>query len=196
MKLLIDSSTNFLYLAVISPSKNAFEIREGHFDHSETLVDKLRNFLETNNIKVADINEVYVGRGPGSYTGVRIAGTVAKVFAYATNINFYSFSSLDLILACALKSGYILARIVAKKDHSYYKLINFTSKIETVINDTFSSDEELSEKINNFPSYFEITPELAFSLVNSETASMLLDNFETSSEDVITYVPNYLRSVL
>jgi tRNA threonylcarbamoyladenosine biosynthesis protein TsaB len=85
MKLLIDSSTNYLYLSLVNNEEIKSFVRSGKNDHSETLVDFLNKFLNENNITIDDIDEVYVGRGPGSYTGLRIAGTVGKVLAHIKN---------------------------------------------------------------------------------------------------------------
>ena len=81
----MDSSTNYLYLALYSDKEISSFLRNGKNDHSETLVDVLDKFLKENNVTVDDITEIFVGRGPGSYTGVRISGTVAKVLALIKN---------------------------------------------------------------------------------------------------------------
>jgi tRNA A37 threonylcarbamoyladenosine modification protein TsaB len=65
MKLLIDSSTNYLYLAIINNEQVNSFVRFGKNDHSETLVDYLNKFLQQHQISVQDIKEVYVGRGEG-----------------------------------------------------------------------------------------------------------------------------------
>ena len=96
MKLFMDSSTNYLYLALYSDKEVSSFLRNGKNDHSETLVDVLDKFLKENNVTVDDITEIFVGRGPGSYTGVRISGTVAKVLALIKNKKLFSFSTLDL----------------------------------------------------------------------------------------------------
>ena len=93
MKLLIDSSTNYLYLSLVNNNEIKYFVRSGKNDHSETLVDFLNKFLNENSITIDDITEVYVGRGPGSYTGLRIAGTVGKVLAHIKNKKFFSFFS-------------------------------------------------------------------------------------------------------
>ena len=108
MKLFMDSSTNYLYLALYSDREINSFLRNGKNDHSETLVDVLDKFLKENNVTVDDINEIFVGRGPGSYTGVRISGTVAKVLALIKNKKLYSFSTLDLLLASKLEQGDIV----------------------------------------------------------------------------------------
>jgi tRNA threonylcarbamoyl adenosine modification protein YeaZ len=119
----MDSSTNYLYLALYSDKEISSFLRNGKNDHSETLVDVLDKFLKENNVTVDDITEIFVGRGPGSYTGVRISGTVAKVLALIKNKKLYSFSTLDLLLASKInEDGLYMPRIVAKKNHSYFKL--------------------------------------------------------------------------
>ena len=96
MKLLIDSSTNYSFLALYDNQVIDTMVRQGKNDHSETLIDCLEKLLEKNNVDTKDINEILVGRGPGSYTGVRISGTIAKVLALVRNCKLYSFSTVDL----------------------------------------------------------------------------------------------------
>ena len=47
MKLLIDSSTNYLYLSIVNNNEIKSFVRSGKNDHSETLVDFLNNFLKS-----------------------------------------------------------------------------------------------------------------------------------------------------
>lgn len=189
MKLYIDSSTSYLYLAI--PSINASFTRSGKNDHSETLVDYLDKFLKENNVKIEDIEEVIVGRGPGSYTGLRIAGTVGKVLCFTKNLTFKSFSSLDLLLASAInENGKYLARIVAKKNHSYIKVVEVNDdEINVIQDDSFVEDTEL-EKYTDYK-MIEPSDELF-------STSLLAQNIEnknlTKEESKYDYVPNYLRS--
>ena len=82
MKLFIDSSTNYLYLSLYEHNQEIDSlVRDGKNKHSETIIDYLKAFLLKNNLCVDDLDSVFVGRGPGSYTGVRISGTIAKVLA-------------------------------------------------------------------------------------------------------------------
>ena len=145
MKLYIDSSTSYLYLAI--PCLNVSFTRSGRNDHSETLVDFLNQFLKEHNVNINDIKEVVIGRGPGSYTGLRIAGTVGKVLAYTKKLTFKSFSSLDLLLASKLEQdGNYIARIIAKKNHSYIKVVKVQEgKIDVVLDDSFVEDTELEK---------------------------------------------------
>lgn len=191
MKLFMDSSTNYLYLALYDNKELSSFIRNGKNDHSETLVDVLDKFLKENNITVDDITEIFVGRGPGSYTGVRISGTVAKVLALIKNKKLYSFSTLDLLLASKInEDGLYMPRIVAKKNHSYFKLV----KIENN-NITFDKDDSflIDDELVPFAKYqnIEATDEVLLTKCLTET---LIKHNLYKEEDIYNYVPNYLRS--
>ena len=191
MKLFMDSSTNYLYLALYSDKEISSFLRNGKNDHSETLVDVLDKFLKENNITVDDISEIFVGRGPGSYTGVRISGTVAKVLALIKNKKLYSFSTLDLLLASKInEDGLYMPRIVAKKNHSYFKL----AKIE---NNNISFDKEdsflIDDELLPFENYEKIEATDEVLLTSCLTEALIKYNLY-KEEDIYNYVPNYLRS--
>lgn len=189
MKLYIDSSTAHLYLALVE--KNAYFTRSGKNDHSETLVDYLESFLKENNVTVDDISEVVVGRGPGSYTGLRIAGTVGKVLSFTKNIGFKSFSSLDLLLASVLDTdGLYISRIIAKKNHSYIKVVKVENGvINTILDDSFVEDSALEE----YKDYIMIEPSVELFSTSLLAKTLDLHNL-TKEESKYDYVPNYLRS--
>ena len=63
---------------------------------SETLFPALIALMEEAHWKADDIDEVVITDGPGSYTGVRIAMTVAKVLCTRKHIPLYCISTLQL----------------------------------------------------------------------------------------------------
>lgn len=191
MKLFLDSSTNYLYLALYQDKEVASFVRNGKNDHSETLIDALDIFLKNNNLTVDDIDSIYVGRGPGSYTGVRISGTIAKVLALIKNKPLYSFSTLDLLIASKINNdGKYIARIIAKKNHSYYKVAEITNQnIFFKTNDLFKIDDEIVEFSEN--ELIEVSDDL---FNQKGLTEVIIDKKLFSKEDVFTYVPNYLRA--
>lgn len=62
---------------------------------SELLVAEIDKLMTKNNVSRQDIGEVIACKGPGSYTGVRIALTVAKVTAFALQVPLFLVSSLE-----------------------------------------------------------------------------------------------------
>ena len=190
MKLLIDSSTNYLYLAINNNEQVNSFVRFGKNDHSETLVDYLNKFLQQYQISVQDIKEVYVGRGPGSYTGLRIAGTVGKVLSHINNKKLYSFSSLDLILATKLETkGSYISRIDAKKNHSYYKIVNIeNNEVNIIVEETFGENTIFE----NYQDYqiLEMTEEFF-----EEIPALNIIKYNLYQEEsTLDYTPNYIRS--
>lgn len=187
MKLFIDTSSRYLYLDIVSTNTHIEFIRLGKNDHSEMLVSSIEQFLKENGYTPADIEEVYIGRGPGSYTGQRISGTFGKVFSFIRNVPLYSFSSLDYILTPYFeKDGIYLAQIDAKKNHSYLKVIKVKNgKIETVLDETFSEN-----------TIFEKYPDAKIISPNEEEKdpSELLKRNLYQKESDLDYTPNYFRS--
>lgn len=191
MKLFMDSSTNYLYLALYENYEIATYVRNGKNDHSETLVDVLNKFLNENNISVDQIDEIFVGRGPGSYTGVRISGTVAKVLALVKSKKLFSFSTLDLLLVSKVnEDGIYMPRIMAKKNHSYFKLAKVNKgNINIEKEDSFLIDDELVP----FENYQRIeADDETFNTKGLTNTIIKLNLYQ--EEDIFTYVPNYLRS--
>jgi tRNA threonylcarbamoyladenosine biosynthesis protein TsaB len=65
-------------------------------NHSDFTMPLVKEILDSNNIKVNDLNEILVVNGPGSFTGVRIGVTIAKTLAYTLNIPIKTITSLEM----------------------------------------------------------------------------------------------------
>lgn len=95
--LCMDTSHKFLTLVLIEDHKIIASINEECFkQQSEMIFIKLNELVQQAKIKVSDIDQVCVTKGPGSYTGVRIAMTVAKVMATVKHLPLYTLDSLQL----------------------------------------------------------------------------------------------------
>ena len=86
VSLLLDTSNTNLSIGLAKDHKVIDEVTyEAWQKQSEFLVNELDILLKKNNLTRNDIEKVIAAKGPGSYTGVRIALTVAKVSAFALN---------------------------------------------------------------------------------------------------------------
>lgn len=63
---------------------------------SEAIFPELIKLMDEAKWVSEDINEIVISDGPGSYTGVRIAMSIAKVFCTTMNIPLYTISTLQL----------------------------------------------------------------------------------------------------
>ena len=97
--LLLDSADKYLGIGI---ALNNEIIDKVYFEawqrQSELMVPELEKIIKKNNIDPKSINEIIVTVGPGSYTGVRIALTIAKIYAYSLNIKCYAISSLNILM--------------------------------------------------------------------------------------------------
>ena len=80
ISVLLDSSDKFLAVGLARDGKLIASIQyEAWQRQSERLIVELEKILKTNQVSRKDIASVICGIGPGSYTGVRISLTIAKV---------------------------------------------------------------------------------------------------------------------
>ncbi|HPF08199.1 MAG: tRNA (adenosine(37)-N6)-threonylcarbamoyltransferase complex dimerization subunit type 1 TsaB [Candidatus Cloacimonetes bacterium] len=124
MKVAIDSSQSSGSVAIHDGLhllySSYFDIR---ITHSETLMPELDRALQMCGAKPADITEVYVCSGPGSFTGLRIGIATAKGIAYGLNVPVISYNSLEMAaLSCYSRSSRILSVIDAKMQEVYAAL--------------------------------------------------------------------------
>lgn len=76
------------------------ETIESNNRHSVITIPTIKNVLDKKEIDIKNINEIIVVPGPGSFTGVRIAVTIAKTMAYCLNIPIKTIDSLMLMAIC------------------------------------------------------------------------------------------------
>ncbi len=62
--------------------------------HASLLVPAIDEALESGSVDTEELAGVVVGEGPGSFTGVRVAGATAKGMAHALRIPLWAVSSL------------------------------------------------------------------------------------------------------
>ena len=116
--LIIDSATKVLYHALVKDDKVVKEIyTKGQNDHAKNIVFLIEKMLKEENITVDNLDKIVCGIGPGSYTGVRMAVTVAKMLSSFKNIPLYEISTLKLISSG--ESGKVLAMIDARRGNAF-----------------------------------------------------------------------------
>lgn len=81
----------------------------------------LRAMLEDAGLSPADLEQLVVDVGPGSFTGVRVGVTVAKTLAWALGLDVVAVSSLDLLAACAPAERNVLAVRDAGRGTVYHR---------------------------------------------------------------------------
>ena len=182
LNLILDTSTKYLYIGLVQDDVILAEkVFEGSKNHAGNSVYQIDLLLKEQNLKISDLSNVYCGFGPGSYTGVRISVTIAKMLASFTDINLYGVSSLFLA-----GSGYdnknVAVMFDARRGNSFSACFG-----ENIIPDKLRSNEEFLNSVNAFDDVI-IVNESNFKV---NPLKVIENAFKV--EDVEAFVPNYLR---
>ena len=70
-------------------------------DHAKKVARFVDELLRETGVQPSDIDAIAVGKGPGSYTGLRIGVSFAKGMCYALNIPLIAIGSLDALAEVA-----------------------------------------------------------------------------------------------
>ena len=157
---------------------------------SEYMIVELNKLLEKHNIQKEDITDVMVAKGPGSYTGVRIAITIAKTIAVALNAKLYAVSSLRVE-----KNGDVpsICLINARSNRSY---VGVYQGQEILLNDCIMKNDEVMKYIADHPDYSVCgdTKYLNVEGIESNTMKEMLD-LKDSLESInpLSLKPVYMK---
>lgn len=104
--LMLDTSSDALTIALAqkNPEDEALVLLEEQTQilsnqHGVTLLPTIQQVIANHQWKANDITDIWVGRGPGSYTGLRIGLTLAKMWAQVHPVTVKTMSSLALMAA-------------------------------------------------------------------------------------------------
>lgn len=112
--LALDTSTPRAVLAIVREDGARFGLTgDPAARHGRSLIPDIRDLLSQAGLESRRIGAIAVGLGPGSFTGLRIGITAAKVLAYATGCPLYALDSLELRALGALEGA---ARVVVLTD--------------------------------------------------------------------------------
>lgn len=146
--LLLDSSNTSLSVGIESNGLllgyTSYESWQSQSEHMIPEIDKL---LKKFNLSRKDISAVITSIGPGSYTGVRIALTIAKVIGLCLNVPIYPVSSLRVLKDNEKPS---ICLINARSNRSYFGVYEGN---KVIINDCIKTNEEVLDYIKEHPSY-------------------------------------------
>lgn len=95
--LCMDTSHVYLALALIKDDQVIASVQESCWKkQSEEIFPRLQEMMDKTSLKTEDIDQIAITEGPGSYTGVRIAMTIAKVFCAMRSLPLYTLGTLAL----------------------------------------------------------------------------------------------------
>lgn len=170
--ILIDSSNTNLSLGI---SKDHVVVQQVSYEawqqQSELLVAELDKLMKKAKITRQDISYVVVSKGPGSYTGVRIALSVAKVMAFALKVPLYLASSLEMMKS---DKGATICLVNARSKRSY---IGVYEGEKEILKDQIMDNVDVLKYMKEHPSY----------LVSGDLAYLSLDGLKINVIDNLNH---------
>ena len=121
MKILsMDTSSDVLSVAVFDGARKlAVYESNGPVRHSEILAVSLRKILQKAKLDIKQIDCVAVGIGPGSFAGLRVGVTTAKMLSYGLKTKLVGVSSLEARARSREDEGTFAVIVDAKKAQVY-----------------------------------------------------------------------------
>jgi tRNA threonylcarbamoyladenosine biosynthesis protein TsaB len=192
LSVLIDCSNVNLAIGLAKDHKIiAKKEYEAWQEQSELLVAELDKMFKSAKVDRKEVNEVVVSKGPGSYTGVRIALSVAKVLSFALNVPLYLASSLEM-----MKDGGkpTICLVNARSKRSYVGVYEGDKEI---VKDTIWENTEVLAYIKDHPSY-TVSGDLAYLSLEGKTVDVIenlnhADVEKNLSKEPLAAKPVYLK---
>ena len=191
ISLLLDSSNVDLCVGIIGEGIQDFTIYEAWQTQSEYMIQEIDKLLTKHSLTKDDIKDIIVTIGPGSYTGVRISLTIAKVASLALAIPLYTVSSLHVLKKDNEPS---ICLMNARSGRSYIGV--YKGKV-CILKDQVMKNEDVLNYINEHPDYI-VCGDTKYLNIEGYKANVLLEMYNlkdslTKYDDALGVKPVYLK---
>ncbi len=154
--LYIDTSSNYLITGIVENDKLLVSTNKKLDQNlSRDAVPELAKMFDKVNLEPKDIDKIIVVDGPGSFTGIRIGVTIAKVFAYALKKNITTISSLEAMKESVNDASYFVPVIDARRGYVYAAIYNKNDR--EILNSGYIKLSVLKDKLKMLEDYLIIT---------------------------------------
>ncbi len=121
-----------------------------NYKQSESLHTFVEWAMEGAEIELKDLNAVCLGKGPGSYTGLRIGAASAKGFCFGLNLPLLSINSLDSMVEKFVNQGFdkIIPLIDARRMEVYTATYDGKTGKEISATEALVLDENSFQNLN------------------------------------------------
>lgn len=154
--LYIDTSSSYLYTGIVENEKLLCEIKK-EFGHSlsEEALPEIVSMFKKNNLTANDINKIIVVNGPGSFTGIRIGITIAKVYAWSLNVPISTITSLEAMMISNKENRIRVPMIDARRKYVFSAI--YDENNNSILKPQHIKIEDLKKNLENIEDYVVIT---------------------------------------
>lgn len=191
--LFIDTSCETLTVALIKDDTLLGESTISSSEHSKYAMSEIEKLFKNNDINPMSVKKIMVLNGPGSFTGIRIGVTIAKIYAWACNINVIPLSTLKSYALSYNSYDYYVPFIDARRGYVYAGI--YDKEYNSILDDTYISLDELLKKVENLDNIAFIGKSNKEGVLDNKLNIMNIYNYYKNYEGISPHalVPNYLK---
>ncbi len=151
VELAFDASAKSASVCLIKNEKelSSMSIENGN-THSEELMVLMDKLFEQEKVDISEIKNIYVANGPGSFTGIRIAMSIAKALAHALNIPLYAVSTLQALSYHGKNKDALICPIMDARRSRVYTALYDGFGGKELIEPCALSFDELSDELKKY----------------------------------------------
>lgn len=157
MKVLyIDTSSSFLYAGIVENGILLVECQKYYAqDLSKEALPEIIKLFEISKVLPKQIDKIIVVNGPGSFTGIRIGITIAKVYAWSLNIPITTITSLEAMAISTHNHKYYVPMIDARRGYIYAAI--YDDNYRPILSPQHIKLEKILQKLEDISDYIVIT---------------------------------------
>ncbi len=131
------------------------EVNNGNYSHAEKLHPLINDILFEAKVTFKDLKAIAVGKGPGSFTGLRIGISAAKGLCFALNIPLIAIDSLNVLAhSVNIENGLIVPLIDARRMEVFTSVYTFDFKQIEPINAKILDKNSYQKYLNKDKVFF------------------------------------------
>lgn len=143
----IDTSFYYLNLVLIQDNQTIDAVYEKCYrNQSEVIFERIDELFRRNQLANDSLDSMVITIGPGSYTGVRIAMSIAKVYCSLKKIPLYGVSTLQLYAGLAPT----IVMLDARSERCFFSIYNNGIAL---VDDCIMETNRVSDCVKQYPEF-------------------------------------------
>ena len=191
--LALDSSTDACSVALYANGQLDARFELAAKSHTQRLLPMVDELLGSNNLKLHDLDAIAFGRGPGSFTGLRICMGIVQGLAFGAQLPVIPISTLE-----SMALGYyranpdiqlpVLVTLDARMDEVYWGLFARAGDFVSPLSDEFVMKPELLPQQDSIQSlcgqFIAVGPGWHYPAMQLLAASTIVMDAQPQAEDM------------
>ncbi|QPB42966.1 tRNA (adenosine(37)-N6)-threonylcarbamoyltransferase complex dimerization subunit type 1 TsaB [Rodentibacter haemolyticus] len=161
--LALDTSTEACSVALLHNGEKTHLNELAQRTHTKRILPMIDEILINSGIRLNQVDALAFGRGPGSFTGVRVGAGIAQGLAFGADLPLIPISNLTVMAQAAFELHHVenvAASIDARMNEVYFSQLRL-EKVRSDFGEFFQWQEVVAEQV--------CTPERAIAQLTDET---------------------------